>query len=85
MSTPLLLACIWALVATGTALLPLRAQMVPGLTLLVTAPVLIVWIGMEHGWIWVAVAVAAFVSMFRRPLVYLVRKAMGHDVEDPRP
>ena len=84
MTTPLLLACLWALAATGTALLPMRAQMVPGIALLLTAPVLLVWIGVAHGWVWVALALAGFVSMMRNPLIYLYRRARGQHPEVPQ-
>lgn len=81
MSTPLTLACIWVLAATAVALLPYRRQMVPGLALLIAAPVLIAWIGWVHGWIWSAVALLGFGSMFRRPLIYFGRRALGLPVE----
>jgi hypothetical protein len=83
MSLPLVLACIWALAATATALMPMRWQVWPGIPLLVTAPVLIGWIGMRHGWLVLMLALLAFLSMFRRPLVYLVLRAMGRPVEPP--
>ncbi len=66
--TALVAGCLWVLVATGTALLPMRRQMAPGLLLLASAPLLVVWLGLALGW-WVSVvALLAFVSMFRRPL-----------------
>lgn len=77
MSLPLVLACLWALAAAGVAMLPMRHQFAPGLALLVAAPVLIVWIGVAHGWGLSALALAAFVSMFRRPLAHLARRALG--------
>lgn len=83
MSLPLILACVWALVATGTALLPMRLQMIPGATLLITAPILLVWIGIVHGGWVVAAATVGFLSMFRRPLFYLARRAMGHKLPPP--
>jgi hypothetical protein len=83
-SLPLLLACIWALAATVTALLPMRLQYAPGLTLLLAAPPLLVWIGMTHGWLWLAIGLAAFLSMFRNPLIYLYRRARGENPEVPR-
>lgn len=83
MSLPLILACVWALAATATALLPMRLQMVPGLALLITAPVLLVWIGLVHGaWVVVA-ATGGFLSMFRRPLIYIARRAMGRKLPPP--
>ena len=71
--TALVAGCLWVLVATGTALLPMCRQMAPGLLLLASAPVLVIWLGFALGW-WVSVvALLAFVSMFRRPLGALLR------------
>ncbi|MGB0902796.1 DUF2484 family protein [Halocynthiibacter sp.] len=81
MSLSLILACFWAVAATVTALLPMRLQFPPGLTLLVLAPVLIGFIAYEHG-VWLALAgLAGFLSMFRRPLIFYVRKWTGHAPE----
>jgi hypothetical protein len=82
-SLPLVLGCLWVLAAAVTAMLPMRRQMVPGLTLIVLAPVLIVWIGIAHGWWWVAIGFAAFASMFRNPLIYYYRRARGENPELP--
>lgn len=74
MSLPLILACLWALAATATALLPMRYQYAPGLALLIAAPVLIIWLSVLHGW-WIgAFALFAVLSMFRRPLTHLAGK-----------
>lgn len=84
MSTPALLAIFWVFVATGTALLPMRYQPWPGIPLLIAAPVLIVWLGAVHGW-WISgLALAAFLSMFRRPLFYLIAKLRGQNPERPQ-
>ena len=72
-----LAAILWVLAATVTALLPYRRQFAPGIALLVLAPVLIVWIGTAHGWIWGGVALVAFLSMFRNPLIHLGRRLAG--------
>jgi hypothetical protein len=85
MSLPLILAALWVVAGAITALLPMRAQMVPGLTLIAAAPVLLVWIGVIHGWLWVAVGLFAFLSMFRRPLNYFVRRALGLPLPDLPP
>jgi len=82
--TPLVLGALWVLAATATAFLPMRRQMVPGFALLIAAPVLLVWIGLTHGWLWVAFGLFAFVSMFRKPLRYLALRALGRDT-GPRP
>ena len=84
MSMPLILGCLWVLVAAATAMLPMRRQMVPGLALLVAAPVLLVWIGWVHGWLWLAFGLFAFLSMFRNPLLYFLRRALGKPAPLPR-
>lgn len=84
MSVPGWLSIVWVLAGTVTALLPMRYQYAPGITLLVAAPVLIVWLGAVHGWWLSALALAAVVSMFRRPLVYLWARTRGRKPERPR-
>ena len=83
MSTPLILGCLWVVASTVVAMLPMRAQMVPGLTLLLAAPLLLVWIGWEHGWIWAGTGLIAFLSMFRNPLRYFLRRALGRPAPLP--
>jgi hypothetical protein len=78
-SLSLTLACLWALAATIVALLPYRRQFPPGIALLVAAPFLIGFIAWEHGAVWMLLALAGFVSMFRRPLWFLGRRALGLD------
>ncbi len=75
---------IWVLLAAGTALLPMRRQMVPGLALLASAPVLILWGFQAAGPAWGLGFLLAFASMFRRPLIYFTRRALGLPVTDPR-
>lgn len=77
MTLPLTLCCLWVLAGAGTSFLPMRRQMVPGFVLLLSAPVLIVWLSIEIGWWFGALAVLAFLSMFRRPLGVLLRWALG--------
>lgn len=77
MSLPLIVGCFWVLAATIVAFLPFRAQFPPGILLLVAAPVLLGWIAWDHG-VWVTLAgLFAFVSMFRNPLFYFLRRARG--------
>jgi hypothetical protein len=77
MSLPLILGALWIIAAAVVAMLPMRRQMVPGMALLIAAPVLLVWIGYVHGWLWLAFGLFAFVSMFRNPLRYFLRRALG--------
>ncbi|WP_377512959.1 DUF2484 family protein [Octadecabacter sp. R77987] len=84
MSNVVILSCFWVLAATVVAFLPMRLQMIPGMALLIAAPVLIVWLGAMHGWWISAIAFAAFGSMFRNPLIYLFRRARGQRPEIPK-
>lgn len=85
MSLSLTLACVWALAATVVALLPMRLQFPPGFLLLIAAPFLLGFVAWEHGlWLFLA-ALAGFVSMFRRPLIYYARKWTGRDTPQIQP
>lgn len=74
MSPALIAGALWAVASAIVALLPMRRQYAPGVALLIAAPVLILWIGATHGWIWTGLALAAFLSMFRNPLRYIWKK-----------
>jgi signal transduction histidine kinase len=82
-STPLILGCIWIIAAAVVAMLPMKRQMLPGMALLLAAPVLLIWIGWAHGWLWLALGLFAFLSMFRNPLVYFARRALGRPAPLP--
>jgi hypothetical protein len=84
MSAPLILGALWVIASAVVAMLPMKAQMVPGVALLVAAPVLLVWIASAHGWVWLALGLFAFVSMFRNPLRYFVRRALGRPAPLPK-
>lgn len=84
MSYSLLAGAIWVLLGTFTALLPMRRQYPLGVSLLVLAPFLIFWIGHDHGWVIGVLALAAFLSMFRRPLLYFYARARGKKPEVTR-
>ncbi|MCF3593577.1 DUF2484 family protein [Rhodobacteraceae bacterium LMO-12] len=83
MSASLILGCFWVLAATVVAMLPMRRQYVPGVALLIVAPVLIGFIGWQHGWVFAVFGVAALVSLFRKPLRYFWAKARGKQPELP--
>ncbi|TDK43214.1 DUF2484 family protein [Antarcticimicrobium luteum] len=77
MSAPVIAASLWVLAGAGIAFLPLRCQYLPGGLLLLSAPGLLVWLGAVYG-IWIALAaLLAVLSMFRRPLGHLARRAWG--------
>ena len=84
MSTPLILGALWVLASALVAMLPMRRQYAPGLALLIAAPLLILWIGAVHGWIWAALGLAAFLSMFRNPLRYILARLRGERPEIPK-
>lgn len=84
MKISLIIGCIWVVLAVITALLPMRRQYVPGVALLLLAPVLIIWIGVDFGWIVGLLATAAFLSMFRNPLRYIYARARGQNPEIPK-
>lgn len=83
MTASFIAACVWVLVGAVTAALPLRYQMVPGAILLLTALPLMVWIGAQNGWHWTGIGLMAFLSMFRRPLLYLLARLRGEEPELP--
>jgi hypothetical protein len=83
MSLSLTLGCLWVLASAITAMLPMRRQYVPGVILLFAAPALLIFIGAEHGAVWALIGLLAFVSMFRNPLIYLAKKALGLPVQPP--
>ena len=84
MSLSLALGALWVLASTIVAFLPMRHQYIPGGTLMFLAPLLILFIGFQHGWIWVVPALLAFLSMYRNPLRYLWRKWRGLPTETPQ-
>ena len=80
----LLWLCVsWVFASVGVAMLPMRRQYVPGVALLLAAPVLIVMIGLQMGWLIAALALAAFVSMYRNPLKFLIAKLRGQNPQVP--
>ena len=83
MSTSLILGCLWVIASTITAMLPMRRQMVPGVALLLAAPVLLWFIATEHGFWVFGLTLLAALSLFRNPLIYFARRAMGRPVSLP--
>lgn len=84
MSYSVIIGCLWVLAGTFCAFLPMRRQYPIGVALLIAAPVLVVWIGYDFGWFVAVLALAAFVSMFRRPLMYFYARARGQAPELPK-
>jgi len=73
----------WVIAAALVAMLPMRRQYVPGVALLIAAPVLIGMIWMQVAWWAGLLALAAFVSMFRNPLLYFYARLRGQRPELP--
>ncbi|MEL6241508.1 MAG: DUF2484 family protein [Pseudomonadota bacterium] len=74
----------WVIASTVVAMLPMRMQYIPGVMLLIAAPILILWIGVSVAW-WAGIlALLAFLSMFRNPLRYFLARARGHRPELPK-
>jgi len=84
MSLPAFLACIWVLASTIVAFLPMKRQYLPGVILLIAAPIIIVWLGAAHGWWFAVLGLFAFGSMFRNPLIYIYRRLRGENPEVPK-
>ncbi len=82
--TLLWLSVLWVFASAGVAMLPMRQQYIPGAALLIAAPVLIVLIAMQVGWFMALLGLAAFVSMFRNPLIFLVAKLRGQNPQVPQ-
>ena len=78
------LCLIWVFLSATVATLPLRIQFIPGAILLVAGPVLIIVIGLQVGFVFSVIALAAYVSMFRNPLLFLLAKLRGRKIEVPR-
>jgi hypothetical protein len=84
MTASAIVACLWVVASAIVAFLPMRRQYMPGIVLLVAAPLIIVWLAFDYGW-WVAlIGLFGFVSMFRNPLIYLYRRLRGENPEVPK-
>ncbi|MEM6939899.1 MAG: DUF2484 family protein [Pseudomonadota bacterium] len=81
----LLWVCVlWVFASAGVALLPMRYQYVPGVILLILAPVLLGLVAWTVGWIPALLGLAAFVSMFRNPLRFIWAKLRGQNPQVPQ-
>ena len=83
MSASLLLGALYVICAAVVAMLPIRRQYWPAGLMLIAAPLLLGFIGYQHGWIWFFLGMAAFLSMFRNSLRYLWRVSRGERPEIP--
>ena len=84
MKLSLILACLWVLASAITAMLPMKHQIYSGLPLLIATPFMLGFLGYQYG-IWVLlIGLAAFISMFRNPLKYFARRALGLPTQLPK-
>jgi hypothetical protein len=83
MSWSLMSGAVYVLCAAVVAMLPIRRQYWPAGIMLLAAPLLLAFIGYQHGWFWFVLGMLAFLSMFRNPLRYLWKKSRGEYVELP--
>jgi len=83
MTPSLIFAALWVIAATGVAFLPVRRQIIPGTVLGLAALGLIVWIGIDHGWIWALPALLAFVSLFRNGFKVIPMLMRGEKIVIP--
>lgn len=72
--TSMIAAIAWVFAATFVAFLPTARQRLPGIVLLLIAPGIVLWLGSDHGWMVAGLGLAAVLSMFRRPLVYYLKR-----------
>ena len=81
----LLWLCIgWVFASALVAMLPMRLQYIPGVTLLICAPILLIFMWIEVGPWLTLLGLFAFVSMFRNPLRYFWARARGQSPELPK-
>lgn len=82
--TPSLIAlCLLLLAATSLAVLPVRRQIVPGIVLGVVAIGVLIWVGVENGWLWTLAALAAFASLGRNGVKQIPALIRGEKLEIP--
>lgn len=51
---------------------------------MLAAPILIIWLGYDYGWLLATLGLLAFLSMFRNPLIYIYKRARGEQPELPK-
>ena len=82
--TLLFLSVAWVFASAGVAMLPIRQQFIPVALLLALAPVLLVLIALQVGWFMSVLGIAALVSMFRNPLMFILAKLRGQNPQLPQ-
>ncbi|KEO51285.1 DUF2484 family protein [Thioclava pacifica] len=77
MTISLLLACVWALLATGIALGPQRFHWPAAWVLIALGVPLVGWVTYENGPLLGLIALAGGMSVLRWPVIYLFRALRG--------
>ncbi|OIQ32285.1 MAG: UDP-N-acetylmuramate--alanine ligase [Alphaproteobacteria bacterium MedPE-SWcel] len=86
MVVSLVLAATWVFCASAVAVLPLRAQRLPGGVLVLAAPVLIWLLFRDFGSVAAGFGLFALLSMFRRPVLHAVSRLWSRSAtEEPQP
>ncbi|MGH1368741.1 MAG: DUF2484 family protein [Maritimibacter sp.] len=75
--------CVWVLLATPLAFLPIRKQIIPGSILGIAGLALLVWIGLENGWGWTFCGFLAFASLFRNGFKVIPALLRGEKIVIP--
>jgi small basic protein len=84
MTPSAIIACLWVVASAIVAFLPMTRQYVSGIALLIAAPLIIIWLGSDYGWLFALVGVFGFGSMFRNPLIFIYRRLRGENFEVPK-
>lgn len=73
MTISLILACLWALLATGIAIGPRRFHWPAALGLIALGVPILGWVTYENGPVWGLVVLAGGMSVLRWPVIFLFR------------
>lgn len=71
--TPLVLACLWVVLAAALTALPRRWLWPAAYGLIALFLPLLIYVVVQKGWFWGAVVMVAGASVLRWPLIYLAR------------
>jgi len=83
MTPSLIAASLWVVAATLVAFLPIRRQILPATLLGLAGLAILVWIGVEKGWVWTILGLLGFASLFRNGFKALPALLRGEKIEIP--
>ncbi|MEO1551268.1 MAG: DUF2484 family protein [Pseudomonadota bacterium] len=72
-----MLALLWILAVSVTAMMPFPRHKPFAVALLALFPVVLGFLLWQVGWVWGVPVLLAALSMYRKPLVYGVKRLMG--------